>query len=191
MVGVDENTFGFASRNTDTGEIEGFEVELAKEIAAAIDPNLVLDTKPTLTDDKRKVVIEGAVDLTISANSMGCDRWEEVAFSTEYYTGVQQFLVREDSRIRTGADVAGQRVCVTAGSSSVGILREQLPEAVPHPLPARTDCLLALQEGTVAAYFGHDSFLYGMKVQDPTVEVREGIIPDERDGVQLRDRHRP
>ena len=67
---------------------------------------------------------------------------------------------------------------MTAGSSSERILKQQLPEAVPYPLPARTDCLLALQEGEVDAYFGHDSFLYGMKVQDTTVEVREGIIPE-------------
>ena len=194
VVGVDENTLGFASRNTDTGAIEGFEVELARVIADSIDPNLVLDLKPTLTGNKRKVVVEGVVDLTINANSMDCDRWEEVAFSTEYYTAVQQFLVREDSPIRTGADVAGQRVCVTAGSSSERILREQLPEAVPYPVPARTDCLLALQDGDVVAYFGHDSFLYGMMVMDPTVEVREGIIPESATvanyGIAINHEHR-
>ena len=194
VVGVDENTLGFASRNTDTGDIEGFEVELARRSRAAIDPNLVLDLKPTLTDNKFDVVSDGKVDLTINANSMSCRRWEQVAFSTEYYTAVQQFLVREDSPIRTAADVAGQRVCVTAGSSSVGILEEHLPEAVPYPLPARTDCLLALQDGEVAAYFGHNSFLYGMKVMDPTVEVREGIIPERETvanyGIAINHEHR-
>ena len=157
------------------------------------DPDLVLETEAHAdgreAQGRRR---DGDVDLTISANSMGCRRWEEVAFSTEYYTAVQQFLVREDSPIGTGADLAGQRVCVTAGSSS-----ERHPEAArsPRPCPtrspARTDCLLALQEGEVDAYFGHDSFLYGMKVQDPTVEVRDGILPRERHGVALRDRHRP
>ena len=38
----------------------------------------------------------------------------------------------------------------------------------------------------MAAYFGHDSFLYGLIEQDQTVEVMAGIIPEELDRGSLR-----
>ena len=50
-------------------------------------------------------------------------------------------------------------------------------------VPDRTGCLLALQEGEVDAYFGHDSFLYGMVVQDPNVEIRDLLPPSDEDTV--------
>jgi polar amino acid transport system substrate-binding protein len=180
-VGVDETTKGFSYRNASTGQIEGFEVELAYEIAKRLigpfDREVVLDIVPVDPDKKTRAVQEGTVDMTVSAVTMTCGRWEDVAFSTEYYTATQQFLVREGSGIETSADLTGRPVCVIDNSTSSDILEEHLPAAELVGVEARTECLRLLQEGEVDAYFGHNSFLYGMVADDPTVEVKTDLLP--------------
>ena len=180
-VGVDKNTLGFSVRDSATGEYEGFEVDLAHEVAKRIFGAADYDEArvrfiPVGSSQKRQFVIDGTVDFTISANTMTCERWEEVAFSSEYYTANQEFLVRTDSDLRTVDDLAGATVCVTDSSSSQDILESFVPDAIPIVVDERIDCLVEIQEGRADAYFGHDSFQYGMQVQHPGLVMRS-ILP--------------
>ena len=180
-VGLDENTKDLSARDPQTGELEGFEVDLAHEIAKrlfgdAYTPESVVPV-PLVTSEKTDAVRDEEVDITISAVSMSCARWEDVAFSAEYLTADQQFLVRSDSR-RSGTRLisTGRTVCVTKQL----VVGQHPAQAVPHAHQIehpRTECLLALQQGEADAYFGHDTFLYGMLEQDPTLVVRDLLDP--------------
>lgn len=176
VVGVDENTALFAARNPFTNRIEGLEIDLVREIARAITGNPdAVRFETVLTAEKNQVVADGDVDLTASANSMTCERWSLVSFSTEYFTAFHKLMVRKDSGITGIADLAGREVCMTEGSSSVKLLATGAPDAVPVEVPSRTECLVALQNGDAEAYFGHDTFLRGMHEQDTENTM---ILPD-------------
>jgi polar amino acid transport system substrate-binding protein len=177
VVAVDENTEGLASRNSQ-GQLEGLEIDLARAITRSIfpkDPDQHLQLRTVTTKQKVEYPATGKADLAISAISMTCDRWAKVAFSTEYFTARHAFLVRKDSPVQTATDLAGRRVCMTKGSTSVDTLARLDIQPPPKPwlVDARTDCLVALQEGQVNAYFGHDTFLVGMIAQDPGVRIVE------------------
>jgi polar amino acid transport system substrate-binding protein len=187
VVGVDENTDHFAARDPISGEIKGLEVELVKDIAEAITGNREnIQFKTVLTADKNNVVADGRVDLTASADSISCKRWNQVAFSTEYFHAKHQLMVRGDSDIGSKADLAGRTVCVTKGSSSIDLLEEQAPDAHVLKVDGRTDCLVALQEGVADAYLAHDTFLRAMKEQDSNMKILDKeVLADQHYGIAI------
>ena len=187
-VAVDENTQGLASRDPGTGDLEGLEIDLAQRLAQRIfggDLGDHIRFRTVTTKQKIEYPQDGKVDLAVSAISMTCDRWRDVAFSSEYLLARHAFLVRKDSKITTPDDVAGRRVCMTRGSTSIAVLDEidqhlstqGRASAQPVLVDARNDCLLALQEGTVDAYLGHDTFLVGMIAQDDNLRIVDQGTP--------------
>ncbi|QTJ71217.1 transporter substrate-binding domain-containing protein (plasmid) [Rhodococcus sp. ZPP] len=81
IVGLDQNTNLLSFRNPDTGTLEGFEVDLAWEIARDIfgDPSKI--EFRLLTSDGRFEALENdAVDVVVHATTITCERAQRVSF---------------------------------------------------------------------------------------------------------------
>lgn len=98
VVGVDLNSYRWGSRNPNTGQVEGFDIDLARAIGTAImgDPDKVV-LKAVPTADRIKFIQEGRVDIIVRTMSITCERMEQVAFSRPYFTTSQRVLVPRSS----------------------------------------------------------------------------------------------
>ena len=189
IVGVDQNTLGFGYRNRD-GEITGFDVALLHEVARAIfgDPDAI-ELRAVTSAERVPAVKNGEVDIVASVMTMTCARWEDVAFSSEYFHGVQKVLVRNDSDIEAATDLDGRKVCATRGSTSIENLQKVAPGAEPYPVATRTECLIELQEGRVDAISTDDTILYGFHHQDPKTRLLDVQLEDEPYGMAISQDH--
>jgi ABC-type amino acid transport substrate-binding protein len=76
----------FAARNPISGRIEGFDADLARQVAKAIfGDSDKIQRRVITTAERIPVLQDGSVDLVISAMTINCARWQQVAFSAEYY----------------------------------------------------------------------------------------------------------
>jgi len=168
IVGVDQNTEFFGYRDPQTGVIDGFDIALAREVARAIfgNPNAI-ELRAVTTDQRLPAVESGQVDMVASQVTATCARRQQVDLSTIYYLDHQKLLVRAGSPITGVAGLAGDKVCATSGSTSIVNIAHLAPGAVLYPVAARTDCLVALEEGWVDAVTSDDTILLGLEVQDP------------------------
>ena len=175
IAGVSADTYLLGARNSVTGQIEGFDIDIVKQIAKAIFGD---ETKYTLrvitAADRIPVLQNDEVDIVARNMSITCDRWKQIAFSAQYYESGQKILVRKGSDI-TGLDsLAGHRVCAPLGTSSMDNLIRLAPDATPVGSDNHTGCLVLLQEGQVDAITGDDTVLAGLAAQDPYAVVLEG-----------------
>jgi polar amino acid transport system substrate-binding protein len=114
------------------------------------------------------------VDVVVRNMTINCTRWEDIAFSAEYYASGQKIMVRRGSDITGLSTLAGHRVCAPTGTSSLDNLRRLAPKAVAVEAPNHTSCLLKFQQGDVDAITGDDTVLAGLASQDPYAVVLKG-----------------
>jgi polar amino acid transport system substrate-binding protein len=194
VVGVDQNTKLLGYYNPNTKQFEGFDIDIAKEVAHAIfGPDLTgkIYYRALLTGQRFTAVQEGTVDIVADAATINCARMKDVYFSNVYFMGHERILVRKDSKtdIKSLEDLRGKPVCATSGSTALDNLKKKLPFAVPFVVGARTDCLVALQLGKVDGILTDDAILYGFLAQDPHTKLLPGNITDEPYGLAIAKDH--
>lgn len=192
-VGVDQNTFLFGYRNPKTNNLEGFDIQIVRDVAQAIfgNPNAVVFK--AINSSQRLTVLgagdsvsKGGVDLVARTFTINCDRKTKVAFSTVYYQAQRRVLVQANSPVKSINDLGGKKVCATIGSDSLNQGQDRPNPPIPVAVNDWSDCLVMLQQGQVDAVSTDDTILAGMVAQDPNTKIVGPSIAPEPYGIAMR-----
>ncbi len=196
IVGVSADTLQFGAVDPISGAVEGFDVDLLKEIAKAIfgvgGENRIeyrvmtfAERLPGLEDDE--------VDLVAHTMTINCERWKRIAFSSTYYDAGKKVLVDDESDATSVDDLvaAGARVCAPDGSTSLALIEDpayttpggDAPGIEVVIRPDVTACLVAVQQGDADAVVGDDTVLVGLAAQDPNLVIVGAPLTDEPYGI--------
>jgi polar amino acid transport system substrate-binding protein len=172
IVGLDIGSNLFSFRDPITGEITGFDVDIAGEIARDIFGAPSHVEYRILSSDERITALQHAeVDIVVKTMTITCDRRKQVNFSTVYLDANQRILASRDSPIAKVADLSGKRVCVARGTTSLHRIRQIDPPPIIVSVVNWADCLVAMQQREIDAVSTDDSILAGLVEEDPYLHI--------------------
>ncbi|WP_322781010.1 glutamate ABC transporter substrate-binding protein [Frankia sp. Cas4] len=191
VVGVIPDVPPFGIVNPQTNQLEGFDVDMAKEMAAAIfgPGNPKIRFRAITNAERIPAVQHGLIDIAIATMTITCDRRRDVDFSAVYYDSGQRVLVRRDSGFRRIEDLAGRKVCAAARTTSIQAIATVSPAPIPYPVTNVADCLVALQQGVVDGISTDDGILTGIVDQDPYTMIVGPRFTDEPHGMAVNKDH--
>lgn len=190
VVGIG-NGYLLSFRDPGTGQVRGFEAVLAEEIAHAIfggDRAKAADHiqyRVTNAADRVPALQAERVDMVLAAMTMTCERWQEVAFSGEYYTSRQRLLVPHNSGIQDIGQLSRRKVCASRTSTNLRPIAVHPAKPIPVAAANTADCLLLLQQGQVDAVSTGDIILAGLAAQDPATRIVGGDLRTDPTGIAI------
>ena len=186
LVGLDIGSNLFSFRDPITGEITGFDVDIAGEVARDIfgTPSQV-EYRILSSADRVTALQHNDVDIVVKTMTITCERRKQVAFSSVYLMANQRILAPRDSAISQASDLSGKRVCAATGTTSVDRLEQISPPPIIVSVVTWADCLVALQQRQVDAVSTDDSILAGLVAQDPYLHITGPDLEDEPYGIGI------
>ena len=108
-------TFPPYEMTTDSGDIEGIDVDTAKAIAEKLGLELQVDDMEF--DAALLSVQQGKADIAMAGITVTDERKAVMAFSDSYATGIQSIIVPSDSEIASPDDLAGKKIGTQRGTT--------------------------------------------------------------------------
>ncbi|WP_019243856.1 MULTISPECIES: transporter substrate-binding domain-containing protein [Bacillus] len=188
VFGVKNDTKLFGLKNPSTGEIEGFDIDIAKEIAKSIlGDETKVEFKEVTSKTRIPMLQNGQIDAIVATMTITEERKKEVDFSDVYFEAGQALLVKKGSKIKGIEDIKDStKVIAVKGSTSAINIREHAPKAQVLEFENYAEAFTGLKAGQGDALTTDNSILYGMASEDSNYEVVGEPFTDEPYGIAVK-----
>jgi putative glutamine transport system substrate-binding protein len=190
--GVKGDTKLMGQMDIKTGKLEGFDVDMAKEITKRIDPKAKVEYTQITSGTRIPMLLNGNIDAIAATMTITPERAKVVDFSKSYFNAGQSLLVLKGSSVKSVADLnkSGMRVLAVQGSSSVDNIKKVAPNATVVALQDYATALTALKAGQGDALTTDNGILYGMAAGQSNLAVVGGTFTTEPYGIAM-DKNNP
>jgi len=169
-VGTKFDQPGFGLLNPTTDKPEGFDVEIAYLVAAALG---ISEDGVTFTEsvsaNREPFIQNGSVDIVVATYTINDERKQLVSFAGPYYVAGQDIMVAAGNPegITGPDDLAGKTVCSVEGSTPAENIRTNYPEVNLITTDVYSKCADQLKNGEVVAVTTDNVILTAFVSTDP------------------------
>lgn len=153
-----------------TGTWSGFDIEIAKMIAADLgfSPDQI-QWKAVVSANREDAISSHSIDYFVGTYSITADRKKSVSFAGPYYQAGQDLLVRSDNKDITGPEsLKGKIVCTVNGSTSDNQIKAYTGDNVfVQKYDTYSQCVDKLLTDEVDAVTTDDTILKGFATMHP------------------------
>jgi glutamate transport system substrate-binding protein len=170
VVGTTFDQRGFGLKDPKTGEVMGFDAEMAELIANAIfggaeqEEGQTIEFVEAKSKDREVFIEQGKVDIVVATYTINDERKARVDFAGPYFIARQDIMVKaDDNSIKSVEDLNGKKVCSVQGSTSLKNLMAKAPRAdTSITFDIYSKCADAMGDGRVDAVTTDDAILAGL-----------------------------
>lgn len=190
IIGVKEDQPNLGYLDVTTGERSGFDIEIARWIAASLGfSEDDITYEPIASANREQALVNGDIDYYVGTYSITDSRKEQIDFAGPYFVTGQGFLVASDSDMTEVSDVSdfnGMTVCSATGSTPIQNIKDNFPEIKTEEYDIYSQCVDDLINGKVDAVTTDAAILIGYAAQYPDdIKVLDGLFTEERYGVGI------
>ncbi|AUY48758.1 glutamate ABC transporter substrate-binding protein [Streptomyces sp. CB01881] len=169
VVGAKEDQPYLGQKNPATGEYSGFDIEIAKMVAADLGfPPEKIEFRTIASANRETALQNGQVDYYVGTYTINDNRKKLVGFAGPYFLAGQSLLVRRnDNAIHGPEDLAGRKVCSAAGSTPYQRIQKQYPKARLIAYDTYSACVDNLITAQVDAVTTDNTILMGYAAKVP------------------------
>ncbi len=188
IVGVKNDQPGLGYEDAATGERTGFDVDIARWIAASLgysEDQIEYVTIPSA--NREQAIVNGDIDYYVGTYSITDTRKELIDFAGPYFLTGQGLLVAADNTDINGPDdLEGKIVCSVTGSTPLQRIRDEYNPGDTVEYDTYSQCVEQLKAGSVDAITTDEAILAGYVAQEPdALKIAGEPFSEERYGVGL------